>query len=62
MIQVRALRVALAIVAVFVSIACAMNVYGDDGAVRSEAEAVACPRGCAISTCHTGISRRLPPR
>ena len=47
MIQVRAFRVALAIVAVLVSIACAMNVYGDDGAVRSEAEAVACPRGCA---------------
>ena len=50
MIQVRVLRVLLTIVAVLVSIACVMNVYGDDSAVRSEAEAVACPRGCARAT------------
>jgi hypothetical protein len=46
MIQVRVLRIALMIAAVLVSIACVLNVYSDDSAVRSEAEAVACPRGC----------------
>jgi hypothetical protein len=46
-IQVRALRVVLGIFAVSVSIGCALNVYGDDAAVRSDAEATACPRGCA---------------
>jgi hypothetical protein len=49
MIQVRGrafFRVILMIVAILVSIGCVVNVYGDDSAVRSAAEAVACPRGC----------------
>ena len=47
MTRVRAFRVVLTVVAILVSIGCALNVYGDDSAVRSDAEAVACPRGCA---------------
>lgn len=43
---VRAPRVVLLVLAVAISIGCILNVYGDDSAVRSEAEAVACPRGC----------------
>jgi hypothetical protein len=44
--SVRVSRIILLIVAVGVSIACILNVYGDDAEVRSEAEGVACPRGC----------------
>jgi hypothetical protein len=47
MTDVRAFRVVLMIVAVLVSIGCVLNVYGDDAAVRSAAEAVACRRGCS---------------
>jgi hypothetical protein len=36
----------LAVVAVLVSVCAFNNVYGDDAAVRSDAEGVACPRGC----------------
>ena len=42
----RSPRVVLLVLAVAISIGCILNVYGDDSAVRSEAEAVACPRGC----------------
>lgn len=41
------IRFGLTVLAIAVSVACALNVYGDDAQVRSDAEAVACPRGCA---------------
>jgi hypothetical protein len=44
---VRALRIALTLVAVLVTIGCALNVFSDDAAVRAAAEAIACPHGCA---------------
>ena len=50
MIHVRGLgalgRGALAVLAVAISVCAFNNVYGDDAAVRSDAEGVACPRGC----------------
>jgi len=51
MIQVRKLlRIGLVLVAVGVTVGAGVNVYGDDAAVRLEAEAVACPRGCPKAT------------
>jgi len=50
MIHVRPLRVVLMVAAVLISVGCLRNVYGDDSAVRSAAEAVACPRGCTRAT------------
>jgi hypothetical protein len=43
--------------AVLISIACAINVYGDDSAVRSEAEAIACPRGCTRGAASVRVER-----
>ncbi len=45
-----ALRLVVALIAAFVGIAAAVNVFGDDAAVRADAEAVGCPRGCAGAT------------
>jgi hypothetical protein len=59
-IQVRArgfFRVVLVIAAVLVSIGCFLNVYGDDSAVRSEAEAIACPRGCTRGAASVRVER-----
>ena len=51
MIEVRKLlRIALVLAALGVTAGAAVNVYGDDAAVRLEAEAVACPRGCPKAT------------
>jgi hypothetical protein len=51
MIQMKgAFRVLLAVLAVFVSLASANNVFGDDAEVRSLAEGTACPRGCPKAT------------
>jgi len=43
-------RFVLVVAALAVSGAAAFNVLGDDAAVRADAEAVACPRGCTRAT------------
>ncbi len=51
LIQVRKIvRWLLVLAAIGVSLGAAVNVYGDDAAVRLEAEGVACPRGCPKAT------------
>ena len=51
MIHVRnVLRIVLVLLAVGVTVGAAVNVYGDDAALRVEAEGVACPRGCPKAT------------
>jgi hypothetical protein len=46
----KVVRLGLGILAIGVTICAAINVYGDDAKVRSDAEAVACPRGCTKAT------------
>jgi hypothetical protein len=43
-------RFLLVTLAIAVSAAAAFNVLGDDAAVRADAEAIACPRGCTGAT------------
>jgi hypothetical protein len=42
----RAVRIVLTIIVVLITVGGVMNVFTDDAAVRSAAEAVACPHGC----------------
>jgi hypothetical protein len=43
---VRAVRIVLIVAVIAVTIGSVLNVFADDAAVRSAAEAVACPGGC----------------
>jgi hypothetical protein len=55
--RVRGFRIALMVAVVAVTVGCVINVFADDSAVRSDAEAVACPRGGCAKASSVRIER-----